>query len=140
MIVITHTKWVFPYIGWYANTVYCHIPLGYSGIMVLWYSLFVGMPLFCGLLFAIPSVPIGVRGLRDKQFPPKGFKVYKPTKILRGWRAKAKSLSYAFSALLFVALAIWGSFQVDVMPNEPEAFDYSICESATLGRPEFESF
>ena len=103
--------------------------------MVLWYSLFVGMPLFCGLLFAIPSVPIGVRGLRDKQFPPKGFKVYKPTKILRGWRAKAKSLSYTFSALLFVALAIWGSFQVDVMPNEPEAFDYSICESATLGRP-----
>ncbi|MEL0658490.1 hypothetical protein V6255_04975 [Psychromonas arctica] len=140
MIVITHLKWVFPYIGWYAETAYCHTPFGYSGIMVLWYSLCVGMPLFCGVLFAISSVPVGIKGLRDKQFPPKGFKVYKPTKIVTSWRAKVKSLGYTFGALLFVAVAIWGSFQVDSMPNEPESFDYSICESATLGHPSFESF
>lgn len=139
LVVITHLKWVFPYIGWYADTAYCHTPFGYSGIMVLWYALFVGIPLFCAFLTAISSVPIGIKGLRDKQFPPKGCKVYKPTKIVKGWHAKAKSLGFVFAPLLFVAVAIWGSFQVDTLPNEPETFDYSVCDTAKIGHPPFES-
>jgi hypothetical protein len=126
-VVITHQKWVLPYIEWYANTAYCHSPLGYSGITVLWYSLFVGLPVFCSILVGGYSVPVGVKGLRDSQFPPKGVKVYKPTKIIRGWSSKAKSLAHLLSPLLFVAIGVWGSFQVDNLPNSPEKFDYSVC-------------
>ena len=88
--MITHLKWVFPYINWYASTAYCHTPFGYSGVIVLWYSLFFGWPLLITILVGGYLVPIGFKGLRDSQFPPKGTKVYEPTKIIRGWRSKIK--------------------------------------------------
>ena len=128
-VVITHQKWVFPYITWYASTAYCHNPLGYSGISVLWYFLFVGLPMFSAILIGAYTVPIGIKGLKHNQFPPKEMKVYKPTKIIRGWRANTKSLIHLLGPLLFVAFGIWGSFQVDNQPNSPETFDYSICKS-----------
>jgi hypothetical protein len=128
--MITHEKWVFPFISWYADTVHCHNPLGYSGISVLWYSLFVGLPLFSALLVGLPLVPLGIKGLRHKQFPPKGVKVYKPTKILRGWQANVKSIFHLFIPAFFVLFSIWGYFQVDSMPQKAtEDFDYSVCES-----------
>jgi hypothetical protein len=135
LIVVIHLKWVFPYISWYANTAYCHTPFGFQGIMVLWYFIFVGIPLFCALITVISSVPIGIRGLRDRQYPPKGCKVYRPTKIVKGWHAKVKSLGMLCAPLLFVAVAIWGSFQIDGLPNEPETFDYSVCAAAKNGHP-----
>lgn len=129
-IVITHEKWVFPFISWYANTAHCHTPLGYSGISVLWYSIFVGLPLFCSFLIGVVAIPLGIKALRDKQFPPKGVKVYKPTKILRGWKAKLKSIILLFIPMVLILMSIWGYFQVDQMPHEiPEDFDYSVCKS-----------
>jgi hypothetical protein len=128
-VFITHQKWLFPYIDWYANTAHCHALLGYSGITVLWYSLFVGLPIFSAVIVGVCSVPIGIKGLRDRQFPPKGMKVYKPTKIMRGWRSKVKSLTHLIAPLLFVAIGVWGSFQVDNIPNSAEKFDYSVCKS-----------
>ncbi len=132
-IMITHNKWVFPFISWYAETVHCHNPLGYSGISVLWYSLFVGLPLFCALLVGLPLIPIGIKGLRDKQFPPKGVKVYKPTKILRGWQADLKSIFHLFVPFFLVLFSLWGYFQVNEMPHKvPDNFDYSLCETEQL--------
>ncbi|WNO60206.1 hypothetical protein [Rheinheimera sp. MMS21-TC3] len=128
-IVISHQKWLLPYISWYANTAYCHTPFGYSGVTVLWYGLFVGLPIFCAILVAAYSVPNGIKGLRDGQFPPKGVKVYKPTKIIRGRPSKVKSLGHLIAPLLFVVIGIWGSFQVENLPNDPDSFDYSVCES-----------
>lgn len=120
---------MFPYINWYANTAYCHALLGHSGITVLQYSLFVGLPIFSAILVGVYSVPIGIKGLRDGQFPPKGVKVYKPTKIIRGWRSKVKSLAHLIAPLLFVVIGVLGSFQADNLPNSPEIFDYSVCKN-----------
>ncbi len=129
-IVITHEKWVFPFISWYANTAHCHNPLGYSGIAVLWYTVLVGLPLFCSFIIGVVTLPLGINGLCDKQFPPKGFKVYKPTKILRGWKAKFKSIILLVMPLTLVLVSIWGYFQVDKMPHDvPKDFDYSVCKS-----------
>ena len=130
-IVITHEKWVFPYISWYTSTVHCHNPLGYSGISVLWYSLFVGLPLFSALLVGVFSIPLGIKGLCHKQFPPKGVKVYKPTKITRGWRATIKSVFHLLIPALFILMSVWGYFQVDTMPKDvPKNFDYNVCENS----------
>lgn len=74
------------------------------------------------------TVPIGYKGLRHKQFPPKGIKVYKPTKVQRGWQASAKSILHLLIPASFVAISIWGYFQVDKMPHKvDENFDYSVC-------------
>lgn len=127
-VFITHNKWVFPYIAWYSNTAYCHNPFGYSGVSVLWYSVFVGLPIFCAVLIGAYAVPIGIKGLKDHQFPPKGMKVFKPTKIIRGWKAKVKSFAHLLLPLFFVGMGVWGFFQAGAMQVSPEKFDYTICE------------
>jgi len=96
----------------------------------MWHSLFVGLPLFIALMIGIVTVPIGFKGLLHKQFPPKGFKVYKPTKILRGWKSKVKSIFHLLMPVFLIMFSVWGYFQVDEMPHEvPKDFDYSVCQS-----------
>lgn len=129
LILICHIKWVQPFIDWYINTAHCHQPYGYSGLSVLWYSLFVGLPLFIALIINFTVLPLGIKGLIEQQFPPKGVKVYKPTKILRGWHAKLKSFSCILIVLLLNLIPIWGYFQVDKMPMPDEdKLDYSVCQ------------
>ncbi|GGK80976.1 hypothetical protein [Amphritea balenae] len=96
----------------------------------MWYSIFVGLPLLTALMFGIALVPIGYKGLIDKQFPPKGMKVYKPTKILRGWKANVKSMFHLLFPVCLILFSVWGYFQADKMPHEvPKDFDYSVCKS-----------
>jgi hypothetical protein len=128
--MVIHEKWVFPFIGWYADHAHCYNPLGYSGLLLLWYFIFVGIPLVCALLVGFFSFPTGLKGLIDKQFPPKGVKVYKPTKIIRGNKAKFKSIGHVLVPFIFIAIGVWGIFQVDQMPIEnPDKLDFSVCQS-----------
>lgn len=90
-IYITQEQWVFPWLRWYASTAYCHSVFGYSEILILWVGLLVGLP--------------------------KGSKVFQPTKILRGKAATFRGLSLLLAPCLFVAVAIWGAFQVPKMPK-----------------------
>ncbi|QSX38619.1 hypothetical protein [Shewanella sedimentimangrovi] len=111
------------------DTVHCHTPFGYSGISVLWYSMFVGMPLFGAVFIGLFTLPIGIKGLVHGQFPPRGVKVLRPTKILTGWRANLKSGAYVSIPIFLILFSIWGYFQVDKMPQEIKNPDYSVCES-----------
>jgi len=130
LVFIINEKWYLPFINWYTETVHCHTPLGYSGISVMWYSLFVGLPLFCALIIGVVTVPIGYKGVIHQQFPPKGMKVYKPTKILRGWKGNVKSIFHLLIPTFLILFAVWGYFQVDHLPHDvPEDFDYSVCTS-----------
>ncbi|WP_394203697.1 hypothetical protein [Shewanella waksmanii] len=127
--MIIHKKWLFPYIGWHAETVHCHQLFNYSGASVLWFSLLVILPLFCSIILALVLLPIGIKGLRYQQFPPPGVKVYRPTRIVNGHLAKLKSLCYILAPLVFVLMAIWGYFQLEHMPTDvPEDYDFSVCE------------
>ncbi|AGH80853.1 hypothetical protein PCNPT3_04555 [Psychromonas sp. CNPT3] len=128
--LIINEKWYLPFINGYVDTAHCHTLLGYSGISVMWYSIFVGLPLFIALMIGIVSVPIGYKGFIEKQFPPKGMKVYKPTKILRGWKANVKSMLHLLFPACLILFSVWGYFQVDKMPHDvPEDFDYIVCQS-----------
>jgi len=130
LVLIINEKWYLPFIHWYADTVHCHTPFGYSGISVMWHSLFVGLPLFCAFIIGVVTVPIGYKGLMHGQFPPKGMKVYKPTKILRGWKGKVKSIFHLLIPTSLILFSVWGYFQVDKMPHEvPKDYDYNVCKS-----------
>tara|TARA_Y100000310_G_C20314399_1_gene637741 strand:- start:132 stop:596 length:465 start_codon:yes stop_codon:yes gene_type:complete len=128
--LIINEKWYLPFISWYADTVYCHTPFGYSGISVMWYSLFVGIPIVCALIIGPFTFPVGYKGLIDEQFPPKGYKVFAPTKIVRGWKSKFKSIFLMSVPIFLILVSVWGYFQVNKMPQDvPKDFDYSVCES-----------
>jgi hypothetical protein len=128
-IMIIHEKWFSPFITWYIKTSHCHSPFGYSGVSVMWYSLFVGLPSVSALLSGVYLIPIGIKGLIHEQFPPKGVKVYKPTKIIRGWKSQQKSIFCLLFPVFFVAIAVWGYFQVDIVSKQTsEEYDYSVCQ------------
>ncbi|MEZ9139105.1 MULTISPECIES: hypothetical protein [unclassified Shewanella] len=96
----------------------------------MWHALFVGLPLFSAVIIGLVTVPLGYKGIIHKQFPPKGVKVYKPTSILRGWKASGKSILHLLTPSLFILFSVWGYFQVEQMPHEiPDDFDLSVCET-----------
>ena len=131
LLLIISEKWYLPFIRWYAETVHCHTPLGFSGVSVMWHSLFVGLPLLCAFIIGVFSVPVGYKGFTQHQFPPKGMRVYKPTKILRGWKGKVKSLFHLLLPSVFIVFAVWGYFQVDNMPQDvSEHVDYGVCQNS----------
>lgn len=130
LVFIIHKKWFIPFLDWYVDTVHCHTPFGYPGISVLWYALFVGLPLLSAFIIGIVTVPTGFKGLLHKQFPPKEMKVYKPTAIRRGWQGNLKSIFHLLVPALLILCAVWGYFQVGQMPHKvPADFDYSVCTS-----------
>jgi hypothetical protein len=125
-IYFTHEQWIFPWLRWYASTAYCHSVFGYSGILILW----VGLPIVSGLLIGACTVWPGIKTLKQGQYPPKGSKVFKPTKILRGKAATFRGSSLLLAPCLFVAVAIWGAFQIPRMPEENSVkLDYSVCKA-----------
>ena len=131
--LIINEKWYLPFINWYVSTVHCHTPFGYSGISVMWYSIFVGLPLLCAFIIGVFSIPIGCKGLMHKQFPPKGMKVYNPTKILRGWKGNVKSIFFLLIPISLILFSVWGYFQAtDLLQKVPNDFDYSVCENYPL--------
>jgi hypothetical protein len=130
LILIINEKWYLPFINGYVDTVHCRTLFGYSGITVMWHALFVGLPLFSAVIIGLVTVPLGYKGIIHKQFPPKGVKVYKPTPILRGWKASGKSIFHLLIPSLFILFSVWGYFQVEQMPHEiPDDFDLSVCET-----------
>lgn len=115
LVVISSKTWLFPWFGEFAKSAPCRTVFGIQGVTVLWYGMFVGIPLHVLVLFGAPVAWRGYRVLRDGQFPPIKEKVYRPTKIQRG--AKAKLIGYLHLSVFLPLLAftIWGRFQAAEM-------------------------
>lgn len=113
--VILSKTFLFPWIKEFAVSAPCRKVFGIEGLTVLWYGLFVGIPLNATLLVGIAFGWSGYKILRDSQFPPDKEKVYRPTKILRGPKARLIGYMYLSAFLPFLALTVWGSFQADEM-------------------------
>lgn len=64
---------------------------GLSGTTILLIGIFLGMPIIVGLLF-IPLFKTAIKTIREKQYPPKDWKVFKKTKIIKGRKAIAKAV------------------------------------------------
>lgn len=113
--VILSKTFLFPWIREFADSAPCRKVFGMEGLTVLWYGLFVGIPLHAALLVGIALGWRGHKILRDGQCPPDKEKVYRPTKILRGSKARLIGYMHVSAFLPFLALTIWGSFQAEKM-------------------------
>ncbi len=122
----------FPWLTQFANTAHCRIVLGMDGQFVVWYGLFVGIPLSAALIVAGFMGSRGYKILRDGQAPPLGEKVFKPTRITRGVKAKMIGYIQLLSFVPLLAFAIWGGFQAHAM--SVEAKPYKCENSPTVSR------
>ncbi|WP_154203062.1 hypothetical protein [Vibrio harveyi] len=93
----------------------CYEVFGMSGLKLLVHILFFWMPLSVFLLTAVFMLPLGVRGLIEGQFPPKGVKVFRPTAIQRGKLGTLKSLIHLLFPLLCFGFVVWGNSQIEPM-------------------------
>jgi hypothetical protein len=111
-VVLVAKTWLLPAIHEFTVTAHCREVLGFSGLSVLFYGLFVAMPLSVALLVGLTMGRHGYRVLRDGQLPPIGEKVFRPTRIERGRKAKLIGYVQMYSFLLPLAIAVWGLTQV----------------------------
>jgi len=102
--------WFFPWLEKYASNARCYDYGTFTGLHVLYYGIFIGMPLsFAVILFAIEG-PKNIQIIRLGQYPMPGEKVLSPTKYVYGLRAK--SIAILFFGILFflVGLSIRGYY------------------------------
>lgn len=100
--------WAFPQLDHFAKTSECQQYFGHSGAELLFYGIFVGLPLLCAALVGVPVALSGIRILREGRSPPKGVKVLQRTRVRRGAAAMWIGLSRQIALVMLVGLAIWG--------------------------------
>jgi hypothetical protein len=117
-VLIPFHAWFLPALTDFAAHASCQQVAGIAGPEFLFLGLFVGMPLAIALTLGLASIPYALRVLRDEQYPPMGQKVLQPTRIRRGVAARRRAYSYMLMPTVFVAIAIWGWFQVPKIVRE----------------------
>jgi len=115
LVVFSSKAWLFPWFREFAAAAPCRTVFGIEGVTVLWYGLFVGLPLHAAVLVAATFGRRGYKVLRDGQFPPAKEKVYRQTKIRRGSKAKRIGYLHLSAFLPLLALTVWGGFQAAEM-------------------------
>lgn len=100
--------WFFPWLRAFSERAPCETVLGAPGLSVLFYGLFVGMPLFLAFMVGIALVPASWRAIKTRRYPPPSQKVYRRTKIKTGWRAVALALVPIVLVAYLAGVAAWG--------------------------------
>src|SRR5690554_1558512 len=121
VVMLWWSQWALPRWEAFVEQAPCTELWGLSGVAVVYYSLFVGMPLLFALVAAILLGRRGYRILRDRQVPYRGEKVFRPTRIRRGRRAVLIGWAHLLAPALFVALAIWGAPKAQALAEASEA-------------------
>jgi hypothetical protein len=110
--------WLFPWLTHFAASAPCRTVSGVNGATVLWWGLFVGIPLTSAALVVATMGRRGVRILRDGQVPPRREKVLRPTRIRRGRQARLIGYLHVLAWSPFLALALWGGFQAAALQQQ----------------------
>lgn len=110
-VIATGRLWLFPWLTRFAGSAPCRTVWGINGATLLWWGLFVGIPLIAALLVAATLGRRGVRILREGQVPPRHVKVMRPTRIQRGGRARTIGYLHLLAWTPLLALAVWGGVQ-----------------------------
>ncbi len=119
-----------PFLIDYINTAHCQSYYGVSGLVMLVYVLFAGMPLSVGVVFQVAMTPLALRIVRQRRSPPEGVKVFRQTVVTRGTMALVKGyFLLLIMPLLFIVITSVGVVYADrfVQSINPDKLDYNIC-------------
>lgn len=100
--------WAFPQWREFAETAHCRTVLGISGISVILYVTFVGLPLVVAILLGAIIGPPALRSIRTRQYPPPGMKRLAKVRIRTGRKAIMSAVGELASIAVFLAIALWG--------------------------------
>lgn len=107
-VVLACKYWLTPRLAAFVSVAHCRTILGLPGEQVLWYGLFVGLPLLHYAILGPLILPNAWRTLRTRHYPPPGQKVLRRTRIRTGRTAVWIGALQLLVPNLLIALAIWG--------------------------------
>lgn len=113
--------WFFPWLREFSASAQCRTVFNLNGLEVLYYGLFVGLPLLVALTVGLSFGRRGHRILKEGRVPPSGEKVFRPTRIEWGAKAKLVGLTHLVAVVPPLALALWGTSQSALMLDEASA-------------------
>jgi len=144
MFVLKHLIWVLPlfavtkfwFLPWlegYAEVAHCYNYGEFTGIHVVFYGLFVGLPLLSAIILFIGEGPRSIKVIQLGQSPLPNEKVFTPTKYKYGVKAKIKP--YIFFAILvfLLGLSVRGVFWANDIIALSSGKELPQCQSLVLG-------
>ena len=134
LLVAVCQLWFFPWLRDFSAAAQCRSIFGINGTVLLFYGVFVGLPLHAALLIAATAGRRGYRILREGRTPPSGEKVFRPTPIIRGAKARLSGYMQIFCAAPLLALAIWGGFQAHALVTQTEAVPARCAANSSIER------
>lgn len=108
-------QWLLPWIAGFADTAPCRTVLGVPGTTALWFGLFVALPLCLAIACAITLGRTGLAVRREGLYPPRGVKVFRPTRIRRGEAARWIGYLHLLACAPLLATAVWGYGQATAL-------------------------
>ena len=132
LVVALGKLWLFPFLDSLAVAPYDEV-LGVPSHVALWYGLFVGIPLSGMILVIFTFGARGFKILRSGQIPPLREKVFRPTRIARGLKAKVLGALHVVAFAPFAALAIWGSMQAAELSTQGQLKPCTETANASTG-------
>lgn len=141
ILLLKHMAWAIPlfaitkyhFLPWfevYAENAHCYRYGNITGTDLVFYGLFVGLPLlFATALFFLEGTN-SIKIIRLGQSPLPGKKVFRPTKYTYGFRAKLKPFFLIISMVFFVGLAIKGVYSASQTINMVNPKELPKCKSS----------
>lgn len=133
-VIFAANTWLLPAISSFSGMVHCREILGVSGVKVLFYGLFVAMPLVFAFVVAATVGRHGYLVLKTGQSPLAAEKVFRPTRICRGVKARLLGYGQLLSPWLLVAVAVWGVPQARELSQLGQVAEKQ-CAPATIAQP-----
>lgn len=106
--ILIGKSWGVPWLQGFAASAPCRTVLGVNGASVLWYGVFVGIPLSGAVAVIATFGRRGRRILMERQVPLREEKVFRLTRIHRGKRAALVGYLHLLAFVPFVMLMVWG--------------------------------
>ena len=121
--------WFFPWLDRYVGNAHCYDYGWVTGVELVYYGIFVGLPLHIVLVFLFVEGRRSYKVIRVGQNPLPGEKVFKPTKYSYGVRAKIKPYLFFMVMAFLIGLSIRGIFWANDIANRIEHENNSKCLS-----------
>lgn len=141
ILLLKHMAWAIPlfaitkyhFLPWfevYAENAHCYRYGNITGTDLVFYGLFVGLPLLFAIALFLLEGTNSIKIIRLGQNPLPGTKVFKPTKYKYGFRAKLKPFFLIISMVFFVGLAIKGVYSASQIINMVNPKELPKCKSS----------
>lgn len=124
--LIAYKLWFLPWLGEYAAQAHCDNYGPFTGVHIMFYGIFIGLPASMGIVFFTLEGKDILKIYRLGQYPLPTRKVFRPTKYVYGFRARVKA---ALSGVILLAIfggSIWGYYAANEIIDLPKA-DASDC-------------